>query len=121
MTALLILIGDRSLSKVFFKCFWILSYNSTALTVLWKSFIRLPSVELLIWGKCWYEEITKHVLKTDGDKLFKDLLIDKIFSQQILSSNFRMELCLKKGMIWGFLGLKLTILTAFFVKLQFVE
>ena len=68
--------------------------------------------KMLIWGN------NKHALKTDDDKLFKDLLINKIFSQQILSSNFKMELCLKKGIIWGFLGL---ILTAFFVKLQFVE
>ena len=30
-------------------------------------------------------EKTNHVLKTDGDKLFKDLLINKIYHKQILS------------------------------------
>ena len=29
--------------------------------------------------------LINHVLKTDGDRLFKDLLINKIFSRQILS------------------------------------
>ena len=37
---------------------------------------------------CWSEEKLNHVLKTDGDKLFKDLLTNKIFSRQILSWNF---------------------------------
>ena len=31
------------------------------------------------------DEKLNHVLKTDGDKLFKDLLTNKIFSRQILS------------------------------------
>ena len=31
-------------------------------------------IDMLIWGK------TMYVLKTDGDKLFKDLLTDKVFS-----------------------------------------
>ena len=39
----------------------------------------------------WSEEKVNHVLKTDGDKLFKVLLINKIFSKQILSWNFKME------------------------------
>ena len=67
--------------------------------------MRLPS-----------EEKTNHVLKTDGDKLFKDLLTNTTFSKQILSWNFKMELCLKRGLVWEFLGLKLIILRAFFVK-----
>ena len=32
-----------------------------------------------------------------------------------------MELCLNRGLVWEFLGLKLIILIAFLVKLQFVE
>ena len=65
----------------------------------------------LIWGK------TKHVLKTNGDKLFKDLLINKIFSKQVLSWNFKMEFCLNKGLVWKFLGWKLIILIAIFCKI----
>ena len=61
------------------------------------------------------------MLKTDGDKLSKDLLTNKIFSKQILFWNFKMELCLKRGLVWKFLGGKLIFLTAFFVKLQFIE
>ena len=34
-----------------------------------------------------------HVLKTDGVKLFNDLLKNKIFSKQILSWNFKMNFC----------------------------
>ena len=34
---------------------------------------------------CVSEEKVNHVLKTDGNKLFKDLLTNKIFSKQILS------------------------------------
>ena len=75
--------------------------------------MRLPCVE------CWSEEKLNHVLKIDGNKLFKDLLTNKIFSKQILSWNFKMELCL--GLVWEFLGWKLIILTTFFAKLLFVE
>ena len=78
---------DRSLSSISFNCFWKLFHDSAALAVieffpylfaLKKSFMRLH----------WSEEKLNHVLKTDGDKLFKDLLINKIFSKEILSSNF---------------------------------
>ena len=48
---------------------------------------------------------------------FKDLLTYKIFSKQILSCNFKMELCLKRGLACGFLGWKLIVLTAFFCKI----
>ena len=45
-----------------------------------------------------------HVLKTDGDKLFEDLLTNKIFPKQILAWNFKMELCLNRGLVWEILG-----------------
>ena len=57
-------------------------HDSTAVTVieyyaylfvLENSFVRLPCVEL--------EEKLNHVLKTDGVKLFNDLLTNKIFSK----------------------------------------
>ena len=54
-----------------------------------------------------------YFVKNDGDKLFKDLLTNKIFSKQFLSLNFKRELCLNKGLVWGFLGLKSIILPAF--------
>ena len=56
------------------------------------------------------------MFKTDGDKLFKHLLTKKIFSKQILYWNFKIELCLKRGLVWEFLGSKLIILTAFSCK-----
>ena len=65
---------------------------------------------MLISGK------TKHVLKTDGDKLFKDLLINKIFPKQILSWNFKIVFYLNRGMVWKFIGWKLLILIAFFFE-----
>ena len=77
--------------------------------------MRLPCVELEV--SCWSEEKANHVLKTDGNKLFKDLLTNKIFSKQILSWNFQMECCLNKGVVWKFIGWRLIILIAFFVKL----
>ena len=58
--------------------------------------MRLPCVELEVSQPSWFEEKANHVLKTDGDKLFKDLLTNKIFSKQILPWNFKMELCLKR-------------------------
>ena len=42
----------------------------------------LPCVEL---EECWFEEKLNHVLKTDGEQLFKDLLTNNIFSKQNLS------------------------------------
>ena len=48
--------------------------------------MRLPYVELEV--SCWSEEKLNHVLRTDCDKLFKDLLTNKIFSKQNLSWNF---------------------------------
>ena len=44
----------------------------------------LPCVELEVSQLCWSEEKLNHVLKTDSDKLFKDLLTNEIFSKQIL-------------------------------------
>ena len=43
--------------------------------------MRLPYVELEVSYLCWSEEKLNHVLKIDGDKLFKDLLTNKIFSR----------------------------------------
>ena len=78
--------------------------------------MRLPCVELEVSQLCWYEEKLNHVLKTDGDKSFKDLLTNKIFSQQILSSNFKMESSLNRGLVWKFLGWRLIILIDFFLQ-----
>ena len=47
--------------------------------------MRLPCVEPEISYLCWSEEKLNQVLKTDGDKLFKDFLTNKVFSKQILS------------------------------------
>ena len=44
--------------------------------------MKLPCVELEI---CLSEEKLNDVLKTDGDKLFKDLLTNEIFCKQIFS------------------------------------
>ena len=64
-------------------------------------FMRLPCIELRFHMLCWSEEKLNHVLKTDGYKLFKDLLTNKTFSKKILSWKFS----------W-----KLIILTAFLCK-----
>ena len=79
--------------------------------------MRLLWVELEVSYLYWSEEKLNHVLKTNGDKLYKDLLINKIFSKQILSWNVKMEFCLNGGLVWKFLGWRLIILIAFFVKL----
>ena len=50
--------------------------------------MNLPCVELAFSYSCWSEELLNHKLKADGDKLFKDLLTNEIFSKQILSWNF---------------------------------
>ena len=47
--------------------------------------MRLSCVEPEISYLCWSEEKLNQVLKIDDDKLFKDLLTNKIFSKQILS------------------------------------
>ena len=75
--------------------------------------MRLPCVELEVSQLCWSEEKLNHVLKIDGNKLFKDLLTNKIFSWPILSQNFKMQFYLNRGLVWEFFGWKL-ILTAFF-------
>ena len=64
----------------------------------------LPCVELEVSWISWSEEKLNHVLKTDSDKLFKDLQTNKIFSKQILSWNFKMEFCLNRGLVSKFLG-----------------
>ena len=43
--------------------------------------MKLPWVELEVSYLCWSEEKLNPVLKTDGDKLFKDLLINEILSK----------------------------------------
>ena len=83
--------------------------------------MRLPCVGLEVSQLCWSEEKLNHVLKIDGDKLFKNLLTNRIFSRHILSWNFKMEFCSNRGLVWKFLSGKLIILIAFFVKLKLVE
>ena len=80
--------------------------------------MKFPCVELEVSQLCWSEEKLNHVLKIDGDKLFKDLLANKIFSRQILSLNFKMKFGLNRGLVWKFLGWKLIILTALFCKIK---
>ena len=64
--------------------------------------MRLPCVELEV-SSCTGEKIN-HVSKTNGDKLFAYLLTNKIFStKQILPWNFKMDLCLKRTLVWEFL------------------
>ena len=46
--------------------------------------MRLPCVKLEVSQLCWSEEQLNQVIKTDGDKSFKDLLTSYIFSKQIL-------------------------------------
>ena len=84
--------GNSGLSSTAFNCFWISFHDSTAVTVieyfpylfaLLKSFMRLPCVELEVSSRS--EEKLNHVLRTNGNKLFKDLLTNKIFSKQVLS------------------------------------
>ena len=58
----------------------------------------------------WFKENLNDMLKTDGDKLFKDFLANKMFSNKILSWNFKMEFCLNRGFLWKFLGWELIIL-----------
>ena len=82
--------------------------------------MRFSCVELEVSQLCWSEERLNHVLKIDGDKSFKEMLTNKIFSRQILSWNFKMKFCLNSGLVWEFLGWKLIILTAFFAKSKFV-
>ena len=55
-----------------------------------------------------YLWILFHDSRANSDKLFKDLLTNKIFPKQVL--------CLHKGLVWKFPSGKLIILTAFFVK-----
>ena len=57
MTTVLILMGDRLLSRILFSCFWILFHAQH--------------------DSCWFEEKLNHPLKIDADKLFKDLLTQK--------------------------------------------
>ena len=45
--------------------------------------MKLPSIELEVSQLCWSEEKLSHVLKTDSDKLFEDLLTNKTFSKPI--------------------------------------
>ena len=73
--------------------------------------MRFPCVELEVSQLGWSEERLNHVLKIDGDKLFKDLLTNKIFSRQILSWNFKMKFCLNRGLVSEFLGWKLIVLS----------
>ena len=40
------------------------------------------------------------MIDTSDDRLFKDLLTNKIFSKQILSRNFKIEFCLNRGLVW---------------------
>ena len=53
--------------------------------------MRLSWVELRFYSY-QSEEKLNHVLKTDDDELFKDLLTNMFF-KQIVSWNFKMEFC----------------------------
>ena len=75
--------------------------------------MRLPGVELEVSWQCSSKERINHILKSDGDKSFKNLRTNKILSKKILSENLKLELCLKRGLVWEFLGWKLIIVTVF--------
>ena len=84
-----------------YHIFSILFNDSTADTVTLPTSICLIKFSDVILGLLevsWLfrsEEKLNHVLKTDGDNLFKHLVANKKSSKQILSRNFKMELCLK--------------------------
>ena len=80
--------------------------------------MRFPCVELEVLQLGWSEEKLNHLLRINGDKLFKDFLTDKIFSRQILSWDFKMKIGLNRELVWKFLGRKLIMLTAFFCKIK---
>ena len=54
--------------------------------------MKFPCVELEVSYLSWFEKKLNHALKIDGDKLFKDLLTNKMFLGKfclgILRSNF---------------------------------
>ena len=110
----LILLGDRSLSSISYNCFWILFHEWQHLQLLNTSHVFLSykkvlwdyihCVEIEVSYLCWSDEKLNYVLKIDSDKLFKDLLTNKIFSEQVLSWNLKMEFCLSRGLVWKFLG-----------------
>ena len=108
MTTVLILLRDTSLSRIFLVAVGFCSMTQQHIQLLntshiylsyKKSFMRFPCVELEVSQLGWSEERLNHVLKIDGDKLFKDLLTNKIFSRQILSWNFKMKFCLNRGLV----------------------
>ena len=80
--------------------------------------MRFPCVELEVSQLCWSEERLNYVLKIDGDKSFKDLLTNKIFSRELLYWNFKMAFGLNRGLVWKFLDWKLIIPTTFFCKIK---
>ena len=95
--------------------YWILPIS----ICLIKKFHEVPlCVELEVSQLCWSEERLNHLLKIDDDKLFKDLLANKIFYRQILSCNFKMKFYLNRVLVWEFFGWKLIILTALFCKIK---
>ena len=92
--------------------YWIYFPYLSVLSLI-KKFLEVPlcRVELEVSQLCWSEEKLNHVLKIDGDKLFKYLLTNKVFSRQILSWNFKMKFCLNRAgrLVWQFLGWKLIV------------
>ena len=52
----------------------------------------------MIWGK------NKPCTKNWGNRVFNDLLTNKIFSKQILFWDFKMELSLKRGLVRELFG-----------------
>ena len=128
LKTVLMLLGARSFSRVFLSCchcfflnfiprlnstcnYWILPIPICPIEGFYKvTFSRTRGfIVMLIWGKI------NHVLKTDGVELFTDLLINKIFSKDILSWNVKIELSLNRGLVWKFLGWKIMILAGFFL------
>ena len=61
----------------------------------------LPCVEFEVSS----EKQLNRVLKTDGNKLFKDLLTNKIFSKQ----GVYLEFLLNRELVWKLVGWKLII------------
>ena len=86
--------------------YWILPIS----TCLIKTFYKVTLCRTEVSKLCWFAEKINHALKTDGDKLFKDLLTNNIFSKQIVILEFEDGALFEEGTGIGI-----------FLKLQFVE
>ena len=91
MTTVLVVLGDRSLSSIIFSYFWISFHNSTALGVIEYFPYLIKKFHEVTLCRSWgfivmlSEGKLDHVLKINCDKLFKNLLTNKIVSRRVSS------------------------------------